>query len=273
MKHLAGFYIVGSSPWPMLVGASSFTMLVGAVCYFHAYEYGLVLLLYGSIILMLSCSFWFRDIIREATFLGFHTKVIQKTIYWGMVLFILSEVMFFFSFFWTFFYNLLIPSVFIGQSWPPTGVSAIDYKGIPFFNTVILVSSGFTITWAHLSLKSKRHWAGFFGLLFTIIYGIFFLVLQIFEYYNSYLTISDSVYGSIFYLLTGFHGFHVFCGAVFLIVCLIRFTRRHFSFFHHVGYICAIWYWHFVDVVWLFVFFLIYVPAGEFSSLFLVNFR
>lgn len=103
MKHLGGFYIIGSSPWPMLVGASSFTMLVGAVCYFHADEYGLLLLLYGSVCLLLSCSFWFRDIIREATFLGYHTKVIQKTIYWGMVLFIISEVMFFFRFFGLFF--------------------------------------------------------------------------------------------------------------------------------------------------------------------------
>jgi heme/copper-type cytochrome/quinol oxidase subunit 3 len=256
----------------MLVGAASFTMLVGAVGYFHSVDFGFSLMLYGAFCLFLFCSFWFRDIIREATFLGYHTRVIQKTIYWGMLLFIVSEVMFFFSFFWTFFYNLVVPSVFLGQSWPPVGVSAVDYKGIPFFNTIILVSSGFTITWSHLSLKSKNFGSAVTGLFITIVYGVFFLALQLFEYYNSYLTISDSVYGSIFYMLTGFHGFHVFCGAVFLTVCFVRLLKQHFSYFHHVGYICAIWYWHFVDVVWLFVFFLIYIPAGEFASIFLYSF-
>jgi cytochrome c oxidase subunit 3 len=270
LKHLSGFYIVGSSPWPLLVGSASFTMLVGAVCYFHTFENGLLVLFYGAICLILFSSLWFRDIIREATFLGFHTKAIQKTIYWGMVFFILSEIMFFFSFFWTFFYNLVIPSVFLGQSWPPIGVAFVDYKGIPFFNTIILVSSGFTITWAHLALKSKNFISGVLGLVITIVYGVCFLVLQMFEYYNSFLTIADSVYGSVFYMLTGFHGFHVFCGAVFLLVCLVRMIQQHFSFFHHVGYICAIWYWHFVDVVWLFVFFLVYVPAGEFINIFFI---
>lgn len=265
MKHLGGFYIVGTSPWPMLVGSSSFTLFIGAVCLFHTVKKGLILLLYGCICLAISCFFWFRDLVRESTYCGFHTKIIQKTIYWGMVLFILSEVMFFVSFFWSFFYNLLIPSVFIGQSWPPAGVMAVDYMGIPLFNTVILLSSGLTITWAHASLKSKNIYTGVFGILVTIVYGLLFLVLQMYEYYNSYLTISDSVYGSVFYLLTGFHGFHVFCGAIFLIVCMLRLIQQHFSYFHHVGYICAIWYWHFVDVVWLFVFFLIYVPGGTLS--------
>lgn len=259
--HIGKVYIIGFSLWPFIISGSVLSITISLVSWFHGYEYSLYMILVSMLGVIFFSGFWFRDLVREATHLGYHTKLIQRTLYAGMVLFILSEIMFFVSFFWTYFYNMSNPSVEIGQCWPPKGIPKVNYLGIPLLNTAVLISSGVSLTWSQRCLRQGKK--GLLGLFITIVYGIYFLGLQGYEYYQNYFTIADSVYGSIFYLLTGFHGFHVFCGTVFLIVCYIRMLKRHYTPFHHVGYVCAIWYWHFVDVVWIFVYFFVYIPEGE----------
>jgi cytochrome c oxidase subunit 3 len=175
-----------------------------------------------------------------------------------MLLFILSEIMFFFSFFWAFFHVSINPSVAIGGVWPPAGLTVISPWGVPLLNTIILLSSGASITWAHHSLLSGDKKDTSLALVLTVLLAIIFTGLQAFEYLSSPFYISDGVYGSTFYMTTGFHGFHVLIGTCFLIVCFVRLYYDHFTTESHIGFECAAWYWHFVDVVWLFLFITIY---------------
>jgi cytochrome c oxidase subunit 3 len=179
-----------------------------------------------------------------------------------MVLFILSEVAFFAAFFWGFFHSSLGPAVEVGSAWPPLGVFVLDTFSVPLLNTVVLLSSGVRATWAHHSLLAGRKPGVLSGLLLTVLLGAYFTYLQILEYAGSCFTISDGVYGSCFYLATGFHGLHVLVGSAFLSVCLLRAALNRFSVGHHVGLEAAVWYWHFVDVVWLFLFSFVYWWAG-----------
>ena len=201
---------------------------------------------------------WWRDIVREGTFEGAHTKKVQAGLRLGVILFIVSEVMFFFSFFWTFFHSSLAPAIEIGQSWPPLEISVLSPWGIPLLNTVILLTSGATITVCHHGIVwgAKKISVQYLGL--TIGLAFFFILFQAFEYLNAPFTISDSVYGSIFFMTTGFHGFHVAIGTIYLIVCYFRLSADHFTRTHHIGFLGAAWYWHFVDVVWLFLFIIVY---------------
>ena len=180
-----------------------------------------------------------------------------------MCLFIVSEIMFFFSFFWSFFHSTFIMSVFIGDIWPPVDVFSLDPWAFPSLNTIILLSSGITITWSHRSILSLQRHSTINGLIITIFYGILFTFIQYYEYTIAPFCINDSIFGSLFFMLTGFHGIHVFVGSIFLVVCLIRLCNYHFTSNHHVGYECCIWYWHFVDVVWLFLFVVIYIWGGN----------
>lgn len=249
-------HIVDPSPWPIYT-AFSVCQLLLSLLYYMDTGYSKIFFLS---LLQLSYLLWqwFYNIIIEATFEGMHTKVIRQNIYLGMALFIVSEVMFFFSFFWAFFSFSLMPSVWIGCIWPPVGIKPINYLGLPLFNTILLLSSGVSITCAHRLLLAGKHYEFNLALIVTIFYGLIFLVVQYFEYNYAQFTISDSVYGSTFYLLTGFHGLHVFIGLVFLFVCLIRSFKHHFTKERHVGFECAAWYWHFVDVVWLFLYIFVY---------------
>jgi cytochrome c oxidase subunit 3 len=167
--------------------------------------------------------------------------------------------MFFFAFFWAFFHFSISPSIWIGNVWPPKGIHTLDSMALPLLNTVILLSSGAVVTWAHRAIVSDAREATTKGLFYTVVYGIFFTAFQKFEYDNATFSINDSVYGSIFYMTTGFHGLHVFVGTLFLVVCLIRHLDYHFFTNHHIGFICAVWYWHFVDVVWIFLFLCVYI--------------
>jgi heme/copper-type cytochrome/quinol oxidase subunit 3 len=176
----------------------------------------------------------------------------------GMLLFILSEVMFFFAFFWAFFHASINPSPFIGGVWPPAFLSVLDPWKVPLLNTLLLLSSGATVTWAHHSIVFGSKTNAFLALVSTVFLASIFTLLQVFEYITSFFSISDSVYGSTFFMATGFHGFHVFVGTIFLFVCLIRLYFNHFTREHHFGFEAAAWYWHFVDVVWLFLFITIY---------------
>jgi len=201
---------------------------------------------------------WWRDITRERTFQGFHTKKVLLGLKWGIILFIISEIFFFISFFWSFFHSSLSPSIELGINWPPINIYSFDPFKIPLLNTIILLSSGISITWAHHRLLINNFKQIYKRLIITILLGIYFSILQLLEYLEAQFSISDSIYGTTFFISTGFHGLHVLIGTSFLLICLIRHQFNNFSNNHHFGFEAAAWYWHFVDVVWLFLYISIY---------------
>lgn len=255
-KH--GYHLVDPSPWPFVGAFAALMTTFGGVLSMHGYVGGRFLLTFGFISILLVMFGWWRDVVREATFEGQHTRVVQRGLRMGMLLFIVSEVMFFFAFFWAFFHSSLNPSPFIGGVWPPAHLEVLNPWEVPLLNTIILLSSGATVTWAHHAIIYGSRKQAFLGLFFTIFLAVIFTSLQVLEYLHAPFTISDGIYGSTFYMATGFHGFHVFVGTCFLFVCLIRLILHHFTKEHHFGFEAAAWYWHFVDVVWLFLFISIY---------------
>nr|UYI30643.1 cytochrome c oxidase subunit 3 [Aquatica lateralis] len=250
------YHLVEISPWPILGALSTMIMLTGVIKWFHLYQMNLFLI--GALCTIMVVIQWWRDTTREGTFQGLHTLKVVKGLRWGMILFITSEVLFFVSFFWSFFHSSLAPSIEIGMMWPPKSIIPFNPIQIPLLNTTILISSGITVTWAHHSLMENNYNQAIYSLGLTIILGIYFSILQAYEYMESTFTIADSVYGSSFFMATGFHGIHVMIGTTFLAVCLLRQSKNHFSSTHHFGFEAAAWYWHFVDVVWLFLYISIY---------------
>nr|AND96157.1 cytochrome c oxidase subunit 3 [Euoniticellus fulvus] len=250
------FHLVDISPWPLLGALSAMITMIGIIKWFHFFNSNLFML--GSLITMMIMFQWWRDIVREGTFQGLHTFQVTMGLRWGMILFITSEVFFFISFFWGFFHSSLSPTIEIGMMWPPKGINPFNPLQIPLLNTLILLTSGLTVTWAHHSLIENNFSQALQGLLLTVILGIYFTILQAYEYIEAPFTIADSVYGSSFFMATGFHGIHVIIGTTFLLTCLIRHFYNHFSSIHHFGFEAAAWYWHFVDVVWLFLYITIY---------------
>nr|YP_009727736.1 cytochrome c oxidase subunit III [Cephenemyia trompe]QHX99771.1 cytochrome c oxidase subunit III [Cephenemyia trompe] len=254
------FHLVDYSPWPLTASIGAMTTVVGMVKWFHEFNTSLFLL--GNIITIMTVYQWWRDVSRESTFQGLHTYSVTMGLRWGMILFILSEILFFISFFWAFFHSSLSPSIELGIMWPPMGITPFNPFQIPLLNTVILLSSGITVTWAHHSLMESNYSQATQGLFFTVLLGIYFTMLQAYEYIEAPFSIADSIYGSTFFMATGFHGIHVLIGTTFLIICLIRHLNNHFSKNHHFGFEAAAWYWHFVDIVWLFLFISIYWWGG-----------
>nr|AVN67703.1 cytochrome c oxidase subunit 3 [Deropeltis paulinoi] len=250
------FHLVDQSPWPLTGAIGAMIMMTGMIKWFH--QYNQELLMIGMMIMLLTMIQWWRDITREGTYQGLHTKMVTKGLRWGMILFIISEVFFFISFFWAFFHSSLTPTIDIGSMWPPMGIYPFNPLQIPLLNTAILLASGVTVTWAHHSLLENNYKQTLQGLLLTVILGIYFTTLQAYEYMEASFTIADSVYGSTFFIATGFHGLHVIIGTTFLMICLMRQLTMHFSSEHHFGFEAAVWYWHFVDVVWLFLYISIY---------------
>nr|APX39765.1 cytochrome c oxidase subunit 3 [Lachnaia tristigma] len=250
------FHLVDVSPWPILGAMGAMTMMIGLIQWFHQLDNSLLMM--GLVINILVSTQWWRDVAREATFQGHHTLKVALGLRWGMILFIVSEVFFFISFFWGFFHSSLSPSVELGLTWPPKGIEAFNPLEIPLLNTMILLTSGLTVTWAHHSIMENNYKKAMQGLTLTVILGIYFTILQGFEYIEAPFTIADSVYGSTFFMATGFHGLHVIIGTTFLLTCLLRLYLNHFSSTHHFGFEAAAWYWHFVDVVWLFLYISIY---------------
>nr|UKE80169.1 cytochrome c oxidase subunit III [Pyrota palpalis] len=250
------FHLVDVSPWPLLGSLSAMIVMTGIIKWFHLYNSNLLLI--GFLSMLLIMYQWWRDISREGTFQGLHTMNVTVGLRWGMILFITSEVFFFISFFWGFFHNSLAPTFELGMMWPPKGIQAFNPIQIPLLNTLILLTSGLTVTWAHHSLMENNHNQALQGLVMTVILGLYFSALQGYEYLESPFTISDAAYGSSFFMATGFHGIHVIIGTTFLMVCLIRHYLNHFSQIHHFGFEAAAWYWHFVDVVWLFLYISVY---------------
>nr|WDA96075.1 cytochrome c oxidase subunit III [Hirudo nipponia] len=250
------FHLVELSPWPMVTSVSVFMVTIGLTNWFHYEISGCMKL--GLMMLPLSMYLWWRDTIRESTYQGNHTLYVKSGLRYGMLLFITSEVCFFFGFFWAFFHSSLSPTTEIGCVWPPMGMNTLNAFGVPLLNTIVLLSSGATVTWAHHSLKHGKRKEFMFALVYTISLGLYFTMLQIGEYFNSPFTIADSIYGSVFFVATGFHGIHVIIGSLFLLVSLARSKLLHYSKTHHFGFEASAWYWHFVDVVWICLYLCIY---------------
>ena len=257
------FHLVDPSPLPIMTSMALLGLVLSFVSYFHYLKGGATMFISSFLAVCFFLFRWFADIITESTFEGHHTYKVRKGIRLGMCLFIASEIMFFFSFFWAFFHCTLSPGVGIGCMWPPKGILALDPWGLPLWNTVILLSSGVTITCAHRAILSGERTSTINGILATVAYGAVFTAVQGYEYNVAPFSINDGIFGSLFFVLTGFHGIHVLVGTIFLIVCLYRQRNYHFTRKHHVGFECAIWYWHFVDVVWLFLFAVIYIWGGS----------
>nr|YP_665530.1 cytochrome c oxidase subunit III [Campodea lubbockii]ABF49580.1 cytochrome c oxidase subunit III [Campodea lubbockii] len=260
-KHgFHSFHLVDQSPWPLTGAISALLILSGMVNWYH--QNSPYLLFIGFILMLLSMWQWWRDISREATFQGLHTLKVTLGMRWGMILFIVSEILFFVSFFWAFFHSSLAPTHEIGMLWPPQGIKPFNPFEIPLLNTAILLSSGITVTWSHHSILNSNKSQSYKSLIITIILGMYFSALQALEYFEAPFSISDSAFGSTFFMATGFHGLHVLIGTTFLLMCSIRLKKNHFSAFHHFGFEAPAWYWHFVDVVWLFLFISIYWWGG-----------
>lgn len=264
------YHLVDPSPWPILTAFSLLTLALGGVMFMHEWPFGMVVLPAGVIFTGFFAYVWWRDVIKEGIKDKAHTKPVRQGLRIAMALFILSEVMFFFVFFWSFFKYRLFPEgileglwVVAEGAWPPEGIVTFDPWTIPFLNTIILLLSGNAVTWAHYALEEGKKEEMISALGYTIILGLLFTAFQVYEYHHAAFAFTDGIYASNFYMATGFHGMHVMLGTIFLIVCYFRAKRGHFDKGKgHLGFEFAAWYWHFVDVVWLFLFVFVYVLGG-----------
>jgi cytochrome c oxidase subunit 3 len=265
------YHLVDPSPWPLVGATAAFIMAVGLVMVMKGlapgglrigpYVFGAGVL--GVLYTMVS---WWTDVVREATYEGLHTRVVQIHHRYGMMMFIASEVMFFVAWFWAYFDAALYandPIQFqrseLIATWPPKGIETFDPWHLPLLNTLILLTSGTTVTWAHHALLHGDRKGLKMGLWLTIALGLLFSCVQAYEYGHAAFHFSGNIYGATFFMATGFHGAHVIIGTIFLAVCLYRAYLGQFSTTQHLGFEFAAWYWHFVDVVWLFLFAAIYV--------------
>ena len=249
----------------------AFVTALGAISYFQTLKgngglhifsttiAGPWLLLMGAAILAYTFTGWWRDVIKESVVNADHTPVVKLGLRYGMILFIASEVMFFVAWFWAYFNSALFPKAVGLKAWPPEGIVTFDPWHIPLLNTLVLLTSGTTVTWAHHAIQTGNQRDAVRGLVLTVLLGISFTSLQAYEYVHAAFAYSGNIYGATFFMATGFHGFHVIVGTIFLTVCLVRAMRGHFTPERHFGFEAAAWYWHFVDVVWLFLFASIYV--------------
>nr|YP_010133477.1 cytochrome c oxidase subunit III [Chiropterargas boueti]AMX74071.1 cytochrome c oxidase subunit III [Chiropterargas boueti]AMX74084.1 cytochrome c oxidase subunit III [Chiropterargas boueti] len=253
---LQPYHLLNKSPWPLMASIMSLSFMLNMMMIMH--ENNMMFLFLTIMMMLLTMFHWWRDIIRESSMEGQHNSYVIMNMKFGMILFILSEVFFFISFFWAYFHSMLAPNIEIGSVWPPHGMIIFNPYSIPLLNTAILLSSGITITWSHHSLLNKNYINCMKALMITIILGIMFSFFQLLEYNQGMFSMSDSIYGSTFYISTGFHGLHVLIGTIFLTTTFIRLHLNHLSKTHHFGFEASAWYWHFVDVVWLFLYTFIY---------------
>ncbi len=256
------FHILPPSIQPLLAAIGAFVMFYGAVLWMAEvagpwpFFIGLALIIYVMFV-------WWAEVVTEAH-QGDHTKVVQIGLRYGVLLFIISEVMFFAVWFWSFFKHALYPmgpySPAIDGIWPPAGIETFDPWHLPLINTLILLLSGMAATWAHHAIAHENNRKDLVaGLALAIFFAIAFTGMQAYEYTHATFSFAGNIYGANFFMATGFHGFHVIVGTIFLAVCLVRALKGHFTPENHVGFEAAAWYWHFVDVVWLFLFASIYV--------------
>jgi cytochrome c oxidase subunit 3 len=262
------YHLVNPSPWPIVGAFSALFLVSGGILYMH-YEM-LWPAIIGFALILFTMLMWWRDIVKESTFLKVHNSITEIGLRYGMALFITSEVMFFVAFFWAFFDASLLPKAFIQEYkdvftgtfgigvWPPEGIETFDPLDIPYLNTLILLLSGTTCTWAHHAVREGNNKEAIQGLVLTVILGAIFSLLQAYEYHHASFGFTEGIYPSTFYMATGFHGFHVLVGTIFLFVCLMRAKKGHLTPDIHFGFEAASWYWHFVDVVWLFLYICVY---------------
>jgi cytochrome c oxidase subunit 3 len=266
------YHLVDPSPWPFIGAFSAMVMMIGMVMFMKTMtiggmKLGPLVLGAGVLGVIYTMAMWWRDVANEAEYQGHHTRVVQIHHRYGMLMFIASEVMFFVAWFWAYFDVSLfaaepaqyLRAEFTGAAWPPKGIQTFDPWHLPLLNTLILLTSGTTVTWAHHALIHNDRQGLKMGLWLTVILGALFTLLQAYEYSHAAFGFSGHIYGSTFYMATGFHGAHVVIGTIFLAVCLYRAYQGHFKPDQHLGFEFAAWYWHFVDVVWLFLFAAIYV--------------
>jgi cytochrome c oxidase subunit III len=263
------YHLVEPSPWP-IIGAISAMIMFGAILGYMHNDYlgagmesvfkslGVWGIIIGVVLVLFTMAGWWRQVISEAETPGLHTPASRLSLRYGMFLFIASEVMFFLAFFWAFFHFAIYPEHTGGETWPPKGISTFNPFDLPLLNTVILLTSGATVTWAHHALREGNRQQLILGLACTVGLGLLFTGVQAYEYAHAPYKFTDGVYPSVFFMATGFHGFHVIVGSIFLIVCLGRSIAGQFTPQVHFGFEAAAWYWHFVDVVWLFLFICIY---------------
>lgn len=252
------FHLVSPSPWPVFTCVSLLTLTTSGVLTMHSFQHAGYWLFFAFTLVVSSMFLWFRDVISEGTYLGNHTLAVQRGLNMGVALFIVSEVLFFLAIFWAYFHSALSPTVELGAQWPPMGVEAINAFELPLLNTVILLGSGVTITYSHHSLIQGNRNGALYGAIYTIILAFVFTACQGVEYSVSSFTLTDGAFGSCFYFGTGFHGLHVIIGTIFLAVGFWRLLAYHLTENHHLGMESGILYWHFVDVVWLFLFLSVY---------------
>ena len=274
------YHLVDPSPWPFLGSVGALVMAIGGVAWMQDLKgnafplfgidiAGPWLFFIGLAVVLYVMFAWWSDTIKEAHE-GYHTRVVSLHLRYGMIMFIASEVMFFVAWFWAFFDASLFAgeakqaarAAFTGGQWPPKGIEVLDPLHLPLYNTIILLLSGTTVTWAHHALLHDDRKGLTWGLTITVLLGILFSTVQAYEYAHAPFAFKDSIYGATFFMATGFHGFHVLIGTIFLLVCLIRALAGDFTSKQHFGFEAAAWYWHFVDVVWLFLFFCVYVWAS-----------
>jgi cytochrome c oxidase subunit 3 len=257
------FHLVRPSIWPLLGALAAGMLAFGALMFMHhikigTFSFGLKGVLIGVLSVATVMFFWWKDVIHEAVVEHAHSPIAKIGLRYGMLLFISSEVMFFVAFFWAFFNGALFPTAALGHVWPPKGMEVINAFDMPLLMTMVLLLSGCTVTWAHYAILHNNNYDAVRGLGATIMLGMIFLACQTYEYSHAEFGFSQNLYSSAFFMATGFHGFHVFVGTCFLVVCYFRAEKGHFTADSHFGFEAAAWYWHFVDVVWLFLFLCIY---------------
>ena len=274
------YHLVDPSPWPAVGATGAFIMAVGAIRWMHGANPAIMLV--GVVLVLYTMFMWWRDVVKEAH-KGDHTPVVSLHLRYGMLLFIASEVMFFVAWFWAYFNTAIFHNDVGVSSWPPAGIVTLDPWHFPLLNTLILLTSGTTVTWAHHAIQTGDKKGAVQGLILTVLLGFSFTCVQAYEYAHAPFTFGfnnlalqpftdqahmalasgagnfEAIYGSTFFMATGFHGFHVIIGTIFLTVCLFRAIAGQFTPTRHFGFEAAAWYWHFVDVVWLFLFACIYV--------------
>ncbi len=261
------WHLVRPSVWPMVGAFAAGIMMLGAVLFMHkdkisifgkTLEFGVGAPVFGLFGVLAVMFFWWKDIIHETVVEKAHSPFVSIGLRYGMLLFIASEVMFFAAFFWAYYSVAFFPPAVLGGVWPPADIKTFNVLDMPFFMTMILLLSGTTVTWAHHALMVDNRKDLITGLALTVALGLSFSVCQALEYHHADFTIKSGMFGSTFYLATGFHGLHVIIGTIFLAVCLWRAVKGQMTPKAHFGLVAAAWYWHFVDIVWVFLFISIY---------------
>lgn len=281
VKH--DYHLVNPSPWPAVGSLAVLLLTVGGVFTMKpdatvagvaGSQFGSYMLVIGFIMMLYTMFAWWKDVVQEAE-QGDHKPVVQIGLRYGMILFIASEVMFFVAWFWAFFNASLYPfhhvadlgqfwdTITAEAVWPPQDIETFDPWHLPLMNTLILLLSGTTVTWAHHAIVHNDRIGLRNGLIATVALGVLFTIVQAYEYSHAAFGFGGNIYGATFFMATGFHGFHVIVGTIFLAVCLGRVLKGHFTADHHFGFEAAAWYWHFVDVVWLFLFVAVYIWGGR----------